>query len=571
MWTSEGARALVGVVVGALAVVACTDVPDPLTAPASRATPAPAAGARSPGSTPSPTAVDVAPGVVRVQGCEPRSLVPASATTRCGATVLAGLFTQLVELDPVDATPRWGSEAGHALAERVASLDGRRWEIELKEGWEFHDGSPVTASSFVDAWNFAAYGPNAQPNAFLFEPIAGFDDLHCPRAGCEPSAEQMRGLRVIDDLTLEITLSSADRLLPRRLAHVAFSPLPSDALEDPDAWGEAPVGNGPFRLEGGWQHGERISLRAHEGFPGTAPAAEGVDLLLYDDAQVAWDDLVAGRLDVVDAVPPSLLDRARRDLRHVVRDGDDVQHLVVPTRRSDLSNTRLALALSKAIDREAVIDRHLPGPARPARGLVPPVVTNDLDRCGHPCRFDPAGARRILERVGLPPGGIELWYDRDSTQGPWVRAVVAQWREHLGLDDQQVRVRSLPHTRWVSHLQDQRVAGLYPVGWSMDVASPSEYLRELFGPGGLFNFARYVGPDVGVRLAQAGAADTELEARRTLYELEQDLLEDMHHIPLWTLSHEVFHTRRVEGVELDGKGHLRLAELAVVEQDTGDE
>lgn len=565
--TARAARAAAGVVV-LFALAACTDVPDPLTDPVAGGGPAPTERTSVDAAT--PTAVDAPPGVARVQGCEPRSLLPSAATTRCGATVVSSVFTRLVELDPVDARPRWGSDADHAVAERVESLDGRRWEVELEEGWEFHDGTPVTADAFVDAWNFAAYGPNAQPHAFLFEPIVGFAGVQCIQPGCEPE-EQMRGLRVIDDLTLEVTLSAADRMFPRRLGHVAFSPLPPDAFEDPDGWGEAPVGNGPFRMEGSWRHGERISLRAHEDYPGTPPAAEGVDLLLYEDGATAWEELVAGRLDVVDALPPPLRDRARRDLGHVVRNGDDVQHLVVPALRSDLSNTRLALALSKAIDREQVIAEHLEGPARPARGLMPAVVSNEVDRCGDRCRFDPAEARRILGRVGLPSGGIELWFDRDTEHEAWVRAIARQWRQHLELDAQQVRVRSLPHTRWVSHLQDQRLPGLYPVGWSMDVASPREYLRELFAPGGLFNFDRYVGEDVGVRLAQAGAADTEAEARRTLYNLEQSLLADMHHIPLWTLSHEVFHTRRVEDVQLDGKGRVQLAELEVVDEVADDE
>lgn len=563
--SARAARAVVGAMV-VLALVACTDRPDPLTVPVPGASPVPDAPT-SPGPTVQPTAVDAPPGVVRVQGCEPRSLLPSAATDRCGATVVAGLFTRLVELDPVDATPTWGSDADHAVAQSLRSIDGRRWEIELQEGWVFHDGSPVTAESFVDAWNFAAHGSNAQPHAFLFEPILGFDDLHCPQPGCEPSGEQMRGLRVIDELTFEVVLSAPDRLLPRRLAHVAFSPLPPEAFEDPEGWGEAPVGNGPFRMEGGWEHGERISLRVHDDYAGTPPAADGVDVLLYDDGERAWEELVAGRLDVVDTLPPPRRDQARRDLQHVARDGDDVQHLVVPAHRSELSDTRLALALSKALDRDAVIEQHLDGAARPARGLVPSVVWDEVDRCRHRCRFEPDEARRILDRVGLPPGGIELWFDRDAGQGPWVRAIARQWRAHLDLDDQQVRVRSLPHTMWVSHLQDQRVRGLYPVGWSMDVASPGEYLRELHGPSGLFNFDRYVGADVGARLARAAAARTEDDALLDLHELELDILEDMHHIPLWTRTHEAFHTLRVAGVQLDGEGRVRLTELEVVDQD----
>lgn len=545
-------------------VAGCTDGADPATAPSPAGT-SPVVAATETSTEPTP--VDAPPGVVRVQGCEPRSLLPSGAATRCGATAVKGLFTPLVELDPVDATPRWGDDADHAVAASVSSIDARRWEIELEDGWEFHDGTPVTAESFVDAWNFAAYGPHAQANAFLFEPILGFDSLHCPQPGCEPTADEMRGLRVIDELTFEVVLSAPDGTLPRRLGHLALSPLPPDAFEDPEGWGEAPVGNGPFRMEGSWVHGERISLRAHDDYAGTPPEAEGIDLVLYDDGEDAWQDMVDGRLDVLDALPPPRRDQAREALQRVTRHGDDLQALVVPSRQPDLDDDRLAVALSKAIDRRGLIRQHLDNTARPARGLVPPVVSDETDRCGHRCRFDPEAAREWLDRVGMPQGGIELWFDRDSTQEPWVRAIARQWREHLGLEDHQVRVRSLPHTMWVSHLQDQRIGGLYPIGWSMDVASPLEYLEELHGPNGLFNFDRYVGAEVGARLAQAAAARTDREARLGMRRLEQDILEDMHHIPLWVLTHEVFHTVRVTDVGLDGKGRLLLSEVQVVEDE----
>ncbi len=546
----------------AFVVAGCTGGQDPATAPTTRGTPS---GTAASGPSTQPEVVDAPPGVVRVQGCEPRSLLPSGATTRCGGTVVSALFRPLVHLDPVDATPRWGDAAPEAVAASLTSIDARRWVVELKDGWEFHDGSAVTAESFVDAWNFAAYGPNAQANAFLFEPILGFDALHCPQPGCEPTAERLRGLRVIDELTFEIVLAAPDRTLPRRLGHLAFSPLPATAYEDPDGWGEAPVGNGPFRMEGGWLHGERISLRVHEDHAGMPPEADGIDLMLYDDGERAWQDLVEGRLDVVDALPPARREQARRALRHVTRHGDHVQALVVPSHLAELDDDRLAVALSMAIDRPALIERHLDDTARPLRGLVPPAVWDEIDQCGHRCRFDPAAARGWLDRVGLPQGGIELWFDRDSAQEPWVRAIARGWREHLDLEDHQVRVRSLPHTMWVSHLQDQRIGGLYPIGWSMDVPSPLEYLEELHGPSGLFNFDRYVGADVGPRLVQAAAADTDREARLALRRLEQDILEDMHHIPLWTLTHEAFHTVRVTDVELDGKGRVLLAEVRVDE------
>lgn len=551
-----------------LLVVAAAGCTAPATAPPRPpATERPQPGPPTEDPVTAPEPVDPPAGVARLQGCEPRSLLPADAAGQCGREVLTGLFNQLVELDPVNAAPRWGSDQDSAVASDLSSLDGRRWVVELEEGWQFHDGTPVTASSFVDAWNFAAYGPNGHASAFLFSPIVGFDELHCPEPGCEPSTDRLTGLRVIDDLTFEIVLEAPDRGLPRRLGHVAFSPLPPVAFEDPEGFAEAPVGNGPFRMEGAWVHDERISLRVVEDHPVAPEGLVGVDVLLYPDLEAAWQAMVEGRLDVATELPPARLPTAREQFRRVVRDGDDIEALVVPSYLPAVADDdRLAVALSRAIDRQAVIDAHLAGQARPARGLVPPAVSDEADRCGRRCRFDPEAARALLAETGLPPGGLELWFDRDGTTEGWVRAIADQWRRHLRLEPGQVRVRSLPHTSWVAHLQDRRIFGLYPVGWSMDVASPGEYLRELHGPGGLFNFDRYGSPEVVEELRRAMTARSERQARLAYRRMEQQILADMHHIPLWTRTHTAFHTERVADVSLDGKGRVRLAALTVEDQ-----
>ena len=58
------------------------------------------------------------------------------------------------------------------------SSDGLTYTIKIKPGWTFHDGTPVTAQSYVDAWNYAAYGPNAYILNFFFDKIEGYDALN---------------------------------------------------------------------------------------------------------------------------------------------------------------------------------------------------------------------------------------------------------------------------------------------------------------------------------------------------------------------------------------------------------
>jgi ABC-type transport system substrate-binding protein len=109
-------------------------------------------------------------GVVTTDLTEPQSLFPQNTNESEGAQVLQnGLFAGLVGFTP-------SGEQIMANAESITSDDGGvNWTVVLRDGWTFHNGDPVTAKSYVDAWNLgakASYG--MQTNSF-FKPIAGYE------------------------------------------------------------------------------------------------------------------------------------------------------------------------------------------------------------------------------------------------------------------------------------------------------------------------------------------------------------------------------------------------------------
>ena len=101
------------------------------------------------------------------------------------------------------------------------------------------------------------YGPNGNPNSYFFEPIAGYADLQCGtdskgEADCEgkpAKAKEMTGLKVVDDHTFTIKTTDKVSNLPVRLGYTAFAPLPDSFFSDPKAYGEKPIGAGPFKLD----------------------------------------------------------------------------------------------------------------------------------------------------------------------------------------------------------------------------------------------------------------------------------------------------------------------------------
>src|SRR5215218_4310284 len=88
-------------------------------------------------------------GTFSMQIGEPQNpLVPGNTTEQSGDRVVNALWTGLVKFDANNELEYSG------VAESIESDDNTVWTITLKDGWTFHDGSPVTAESFVKAWNF---------------------------------------------------------------------------------------------------------------------------------------------------------------------------------------------------------------------------------------------------------------------------------------------------------------------------------------------------------------------------------------------------------------------------------
>lgn len=219
-------------------------------------------------------------GIVTVSNGEPQNpLIPTMTNETNGSMAVQNLFAGLVYYDAEGAVH-------NEVAESIESEDNQTWTITLKDGWEFSDGTPVTAQSFVDAWNYGAYGPNAQNLSYFFEPIEGFADVQAD----PPAAETLSGLEVVSDTEFTVRLSQPESDFPTRLGYSAFFPLPESAFEDMEAFGEAPIGNGPYVLES-WEHDSVISLVPNESYAGErTPQNGGLDLIAYTDEDSAYKD-----------------------------------------------------------------------------------------------------------------------------------------------------------------------------------------------------------------------------------------------------------------------------------------
>ena len=113
-------------------------------------------------------------GTVSQDLTNPASLFPMDANESEGTAVLMGnLFTGLVQFDAATGEPYM------ANAESITSDDGgKTWTVVLRDGWTFHNGEPVTAQSYVDAWSFGAKASLGFQNNGFYKRFVGYDELN---------------------------------------------------------------------------------------------------------------------------------------------------------------------------------------------------------------------------------------------------------------------------------------------------------------------------------------------------------------------------------------------------------
>src|SRR6478735_143354 len=300
-------------------------------------------------------------GEIAIRSCTPQNpLIPANTNEVCGGNFLDAIEAKLVHYNPDTAAPELD------IAQSIDTTDNQNFTVKLNPGYKFHDGTEVKAKNFVDAWNWDAYGPNGNLNAYFFEPVQGYDDLQCGTkadgtADCEgspPKAKEMSGLKVVDDHTFTIKTSEKVSNLPVRLGYTAFSPLPDSFFKDPKAFAAKPIGAGPFKVD--TISATEMVLSKFADYSGkNKPNVDKVTFRIYnDDGSAAYNDVVANNLDITDIIPT---DRMTGDLyktelpdRNGIRDTGTIAVNSFSPIDDNWKDIKMRQAVSMAIDRETI-------------------------------------------------------------------------------------------------------------------------------------------------------------------------------------------------------------------------
>jgi oligopeptide transport system substrate-binding protein len=494
---------------------------------------------------------------------EPEHLLPSNTTESNGAQVLASLFYPLVDFDdhnqPVDEA-----------AESITSPDNKVWTVKLKDGFTFSNGEKVTADNYIQAWNYGAYGPNTQGGSYFFQRIQGYAALQSGDANGKavaPKATQLSGLKKIDDLTFTVTLSSAFAGWKYVMAYNVFYPLPNAAFASPGVikkgYEDAPIGNGPFKMKGTWEHDDQIQVVRRDDFKGTKPKVAGVIWKIYQDQNSEYADLVAGNVDVQTTIPVESLSSAPGDLgSHFGKSpNSSFQFVGFPTYQKEFSNPNVRKAISMAIDREEMTSQIFLDSQTPAHAFVSPAVNGyRKDSCGEACDYEPTKAYTLYHDNGGPPS-LTIGYNADGPHKAWVDAMCVQIKTALKVPCTGVATPKLADL--LTKAENKEPVGMVRLGWVMDYPLMEDYLGPLYSTEGSSNYWGYNNPAFDDLVQQGDDAKTSAEAVKKWQAAEDILAKDMPVIPLRFGQNVYGYSERTSDVTVNLEQEVNLYKIQI--------
>ena len=416
----------------------------------------------------------------------------AAALPAVAANLVIGLGTDVTSTDPHyhNLTPN-NNVASHlygylverneksqpqpSLATEWKAIDPTTWEFKLRRGVKFHDGSDFTAADVVASIERVPKVPNS-PSPFT------------------AYTKQIQKIEVVDPHTIRFKTALPYPLMPSDMSQVAIiSRQFANATTEDFNSGRAAIGTGPFKLVR-FAKGDRLEFARNDAWWGGKTPWEKVTLriLTQDAARVAA--LLAGDVQVIEAVPTADVAKLKTDKRlaiyrsvsdrlmYVHMDSDrNVTPTVTakdgkPLDRNPLKDTRVRKALSKMINRPAIVERVMEGEAVPAGQIVPDFLFGATKNLKVEA-YDPEGAKKLLAEAGWPDGFKVMLHatnNRYVNDAKIAQAIAQMWTRG-GI---QTKVAAMPSATFFPQATELKFSVLQ-AGWSTGTGESSSSLKAL--------------------------------------------------------------------------------------------
>lgn len=469
----------------------------------------------------------------------------------------AHVFETLVKTDPALKTYP-------GLAESWKALSDTEWEFKLRKDVKWHNGEPFTAEDVAATIKRIPNVPNSPASFAVF--VRAITDVN-----------------IVDSHTIRFKTKGPYPLLPADMVSVAIVPkaIAETAKTEDFNSGKAMIGTGPFRFEQ-YVSGDRVILTRNKDYYGKQVDWDKVTFRIITSAPARVAALLSGDVHMIEGVPTADAAKLKTDKRvevsnavsnrmiylHMDSDRKTNSPFITaadgkPMEANPLVDARVRRALSKMIDRNAIVSRVMEGQAIPAGQLLDEAFFGTSKKL-KPDAYDPAGAKKLMAEAGYPNGfGVTLHSpnNRYINDGATAQAI-AQYLSRNGIP---TKVDTMPSNIFFTRASKQEFSFIL-AGWGAASGDTSSPLRALLatndpkaGMGGA-NRGRFSSPELDALIAKAVVIIDDNQRDAALAVASEKAIELMGLIPL---HYEVSTWASRKGIQYGGRAdQYTLAQFA---------
>ncbi len=421
-------------------------------------------------------------------------------------SVLPSIFSSLVQFDQElglipDLAESW-----------TVSEDGREYAFTLRPGLTFHNGDTLTSADVRYTYERTTNPDFASPHANKLQLVDSFETP--------------------DDLTIAITLSAPFApflaVACTRGPGRALTPVPKRVVEEmgDEQFGITPVGSGPFMVvPESVKVGSGLQLAAFDEWYGGRPHLDTIDIQLIPEPSSGVSALEAGDIDLIDPAPATLFEQLAANPDLIVVEGPSTswRGVVMNYARPPWDNIDARMAVSKAIDRQAMVETAFFGLAIPAVGAIAPAfgwAYLPPDQVENPQAFNLEEAKALAEKAGIVGAKPVIISSEEIGQRP--TEVLRTALVEIGLDPQvDFQQAATFNERWQSGDYDMFLHG------SVVDADPDDGHWNIFYSEGPWNTYGYKSEEADALLEATRETSDQAERARLFQELQGVLERDV--------------------------------------------
>ena len=486
------------------------------------------------------------------------SLDPQQATDGTSFEVIADYTDGLMQMDA-------DGQAVPAIAESYdLSDDGLTYTFHIRSDAKWSNGTPVTAADFVFAWQRAVDPAVASEYAYMLSDIGQIKNAAEIIAGDMDKSEL--GVTAVDDTTLQVELNVPVSYFLSLMYFPTFYPVNEEFFNScGDTFATSPettLSNGAFILDSYEPAATAFHLTKNADYCDAGRVQlSGLNYQVIQDSQQALMSYQTGALDTT-LVNGEQVDQVKDDPEFKTV-GAGYLWYVSPNMDAvpELANLNVRLALTMAIDRDAITGDVLKDGSAPTYTAVPPEFaagpdgsdfSADQEKFADVCTCDATSAAdywtKGLEELGITELSLDMVVDADDAPQKVAQVLKEQWETTLpGLT---VNLVVEPKKQRVQDMQD----GNYQLGltrWGPDYADPMTYLG-MWVSGNSNNYGLWSNADYDAIIDECTTGDlcTDAEGRwERLYDAEQIVMDEAVIFPLYTQCNAEMLSSKVTGVE----------------------